>query len=92
MHLGEPYCKFCRDEVESITHVLLDFPLAHVMCMHLVPLEDGDNLFHSSLFDWIQLNVFMGATTRHSLWGVFKDYNWLWRGVTNPWNCMSTLK
>jgi len=80
MRLGEPYCKFCRDEVESITHGLLDFPLAHVMCMHLAPLEDGDNLFHSSLFDWIQLNLFMGnyingvdwsvmwETTCHSLW------------------------
>jgi len=57
MHLSMPFCDYCREEVETILHVLRECSQATTLWINVVPHSMSHEFFHSNLREWIHLNV-----------------------------------
>ncbi|PNY01104.1 hypothetical protein L195_g024392 [Trifolium pratense] len=84
MHLGYPYCRRCSLQVETISHVMRDCPIARVVWMHIVPHKLRRNFFNTGKDVWIAQNVLYNWENNdgikwNALWAIACHYLWLWR-------------
>ncbi|PNY01766.1 ribonuclease H [Trifolium pratense] len=74
VHIGEPYCYRCGNVMETTLRVLRDCPLAMVIWLNAVNLQQCEAFFTVDLSDWIKINfnqqkwVNFWAKACHALW------------------------
>lgn len=80
---GDLCCHNCQNSIESILHVLRDFPLAIQLWQRLVPDALKSNFFGLAVFDWVRFNLLVKLKIDdiewRNYWAAACHHLWHWR-------------